>query len=95
VAGAKAFPSLHGDTMPLSFQVSGHEKDQLVTSLAALLLNDCGLDMSAENISKVVQDSGNQVPAYYATLFAAYIEKAGGVKKYLTGPSAGAGKTPF
>lgn len=76
-------------TMPLSFQVSGADKDQLVTSLATLLLHDSGLEKSAENIGKVVQESGNEVPAYYPTLFAAYIEKAGGIDKFLAGPSAG------
>jgi len=75
--------------MPFSFQVSGSEKDQLVVSLAALLLNDSGADLSAENIQAVVTASGNNVPAYYPTLYATFIEKAGGVEKFLIGPSAG------
>jgi large subunit ribosomal protein LP1 len=78
--------------MPLSFQISGSEKDQLVVSLAALLLHDCGADLSSENIDSVVQASNNKVPAYFPSLFAGFIDKAGGVEKFLTGPSAGAGR---
>ncbi len=79
--------------MPFSFQVTGSEKDQLVVSLAALLLHDSGADVSADNLQAVVNASGNTVPAYYPTLYASFIEKAGGVNKFLVGPSAGgAGK---
>ena len=35
--------------------------------------------------------TGNQVPAYIATLFASYIEKAGGVEKFFGAPGAGGG----
>eukprot|EP01040_Poterioochromonas_malhamensis_P002012 gene2012-2148_t len=73
----------------VNFQVTGSEKDQLVVSLAALLLHDSGVDISSDNLSAVVNSSGNSVPAYYPTLFATYIEKAGGVDKFLVGPSAG------
>jgi large subunit ribosomal protein LP1 len=78
--------------MALSFQVSGADKDQLVTSLAAILLSDSGAEITADSINAVLSASGNSVPAYYPTLFATYIEKAGGVEKFFTGPSAGAGK---
>ena len=33
--------------MPLSFQVTGAEKNQLVVSLAAILLSDSGIEVSA------------------------------------------------
>jgi len=33
--------------MPLSFQVTGAEKNQLVVSLAAILLSDSGLEVTA------------------------------------------------
>ncbi|RYG67183.1 hypothetical protein EON64_08020 [archaeon] len=75
--------------MPLSFQVTGPEKDQLVVSLAALLLSDVGAEISADSLSSVLSASNNTVPAYYPTLFAGFIEKAGGVDKFLAGPSAG------
>ena len=82
--------------MPLSFEVTGADKDQLVVSLAALLLNDAKVEVSAENINTVVSSSGNTVPAYYPTLFSTYIEKAGGVEKFFSAPSAGgAGMTVY
>ncbi len=35
--------------------------------------------------------SGNDIPSYFATLYAAHIEKAGGVTKFFSGPSASGG----
>ena len=75
----------------LSFQVEGGDKNQLVVSLAALLLTDCGADITAESLNTVITSSGNKVPSYYTTLFASFIEKAGGVEKFMAGPSAGGG----
>jgi hypothetical protein len=75
--------------MVLSFQVQGQQKDQLVVSLAAILLSDSGLDISAENLNSVAEASGNTIPSYYGKLFAGYIEKAGGVESFFSGPSAG------
>lgn len=74
----------------MSIRVQGAEKDQLVASLAAIVCHDAGVEVSADNISSVVNASGNTIPAYYAPLFATYIEKAGGVSKFFgSGPSAG------
>ena len=81
--------------MTLSYQVTGADKDQLVTSLAAIILSDCGADISADAINSVLSASGNTVPAYYPTLYASYIEKAGGLEKFFAGPSAGAGESYF
>lgn len=44
--------------MPLSFQVEGADKDQLVTALAAILLQDCGAEITSESIESVVTASG-------------------------------------
>jgi large subunit ribosomal protein LP1 len=63
---------------------------QLAVSLAALLLADSKVDISAENINAVLEASGNKAPAYYAPLYASMIEKAGGVEKFLAAPGAGA-----
>ena len=60
-----------------------------MASLAALILADSKLDITVENLTAVMEASGNKVPAYYAPLFASMIEKAGGVEKFLAGPSAG------
>jgi hypothetical protein len=75
----------------MALSVTGADKDQLVASLAALLVADAGADITADNINAVVAASGNSLPGYYATLFASFIEKAGGVDKFLAGPSAGGG----
>lgn len=78
--------------MPYSLKVEGSEKSQLVVSLAALLLHDSGVEISADNLAAVVKSSNNEIPAYYAGLYATMIGKAGGVDKFLVGPSAGGGK---
>jgi hypothetical protein len=36
--------------MPLSLKLEGSAKNQLVVSLSALLLNDCGAEITADNI---------------------------------------------
>jgi hypothetical protein len=35
---------------------------------------------------------GNNVPAYFPALYSTFVEKAGGVDQFFSGPSAGAGK---
>jgi large subunit ribosomal protein LP1 len=67
---------------------AGADKDQFVTSLAALVCADSSVDVTAENIAAVISASGNNVAGYWSTLFATYIDKAGGVKKFF--PTAGA-----
>lgn len=78
--------------MPYSFKVEGAEKNDLVLSLAALLLSDCSVEITEENLTSVVSSSNNSVPAYMTTLYANLIAKAGGVSKFQPGPSAGGGK---
>jgi hypothetical protein len=71
----------------LSF--TGADKDQLVTSLAAIVCGSSGQEVSAENINKVITSSGNSVAAYWAPLFATACEKADGIDKMY--PTAGGG----
>jgi len=73
----------------MTLTCTGNDKNQLVTGLAALLLSDCSAEITAENLSSVINASGNTVPAYYPTLYAAFIEKSHGVEKFMNGPSAG------
>jgi hypothetical protein len=47
VAADKTTTQLNYIQMPLSFQVTGAEKNQLVVSLAAILLSDSGIEVSA------------------------------------------------
>ena len=77
--------------MPLSLEVSGGDKEALVTSLAAILLADVSAEVTAENISSVVSASGNKVAAYYPDIFVNVIEKAGGVDKFFQKPGGGGG----
>lgn len=41
-----------------------------------------GSVLTAENISAVVKATGNEVPAYYPTLFASMLEKSGGCAQF-------------
>ena len=75
--------------MPLSFESSGPDKDQLVVSLASILLSDSGLEITPENLQSVVSSTGNSVPSYYISLFSTFIEKAGGVENFFAAPGAG------
>lgn len=77
--------------MTLSFQVEGADKDQLVISLAALILADCGSEITSESLDAIVSSSGNKIPTYYSALFASFIGKAGGCDKFMAGPSSGGG----
>ena len=52
---------------------------------------DAGGDITADSINAVVTASGNKIPGYYADLYATYIEKAGGVEKFMEKPSGGGG----
>ena len=44
-----------------------------------------------DNLQTVATSTGNNVPAYLTTIFATYIEKAGGVEKFFGAPGAGGG----
>ena len=73
----------------MSLNVTGAEKDSLVTGLAALI---CGDECTADSLNAVITASGNSVPAYYTTLYSSYVEQAGGLEKiYGKGPTAGGG----
>ncbi|CAM9561799.1 unnamed protein product [Ascophyllum nodosum] len=52
------------------------QKNDMVISLAALLLEDGGSSLTAENLTDVVKATGNEVPSYYPTLFASFLEKS-------------------
>lgn len=121
--------------------LSAAQKSELVVSLAALLLEDAEVELSAENLDTVVkvtascsckpfdtshrvsmywlcdtsdvqalgcadlpikahdvhckqsqtQASGNTIESYWTSLFATYLEKAGGCEKFMLAPGAGGG----
>ena len=74
-----------------AFNSTGASKDQLVTSLAALLLTENKAEITAESIEAVLSSSGNKVPSYYPTLFASFVNKAGGCDKFCMAPGGGGG----
>jgi len=66
-------------------------KTQMVTALSAMLLADAGVDISAENMSATISAAGCSVPDNTVAMYASFVEKAGGVSKFMAGPSAGGG----
>jgi large subunit ribosomal protein LP1 len=78
----------------MSLPTSGPAQAQMVTGLAALVCHDGAQEVSAENLTAIIKASGNEVPSYYPTLYASYIEKAGGVQEFFTKPSAGGAAAP-
>ena len=70
---------------------SGAAKNNMVMGLAALVCHGSGIDASADNMNSVISASGNEVPAFWAPLYAQYIEKAGGADKFFTKLGGGGG----
>merc|ERR1712097_107418 len=50
--------------------LSQAEHDELCVSYAALMLHDDGIEITAEKLTKVIKDSGNEVEPYWPMLFA-------------------------
>jgi len=74
--------------MPLT--ISGSEKDELLVTYAALILHDDKLDISAENISKLVAAAGTTVEPYWPKLFSTLLQGKN-VGDLLTAAPAGGG----
>jgi large subunit ribosomal protein LP1 len=62
-----------------------------ITALSALLLADAGVEVSADNMTAVINASGNSVDSSTVEMYAAFVEKAGGVDKFTAGPGGGGG----
>jgi hypothetical protein len=45
----------------------------------------------SDNLQTVFSSTGHEIPASLSTLFATFIEKAGGVEKFFGAPGAGGG----
>ena len=50
------------------------EKAELMTTFACMVLSDSKVEMSAENIQKLTDAAGGEVPAHYAKLFAGILD---------------------
>jgi len=51
-------------------QLSEEQKDELVCTYAALILHDDGAEITADNMTKLIKASGNNVEAYWPMLYA-------------------------
>ena len=80
--------------------VSKAEHDELCCSYAALILQDEGVDVTSDNISKLITTSGNEVESYWPSLFARAVgglnlkdllSNIGSGGAAAAGPAAGAG----
>ena len=65
-------------------------KNQIACNLAALILHDDKSDVTSENISRILKNSGLDVPAYWAILMAKALEGKS-VADFLTVSGGGAG----
>ena len=50
-------------------QMNEIEKSQTAVNLAILVLHDCKLEISAENINKVLAAAGVKVESYWADIY--------------------------
>jgi large subunit ribosomal protein LP1 len=55
-------------------EMSEIQKNQLATNLAALILHDSGKEVTCENLSKVLNNSGLKVPGYWSNLMSKALE---------------------
>ena len=62
--------------MPLTLEgMSKEAHDEACVTYAALILNDAGIDITGDKLAEVVKASGNEVEAYWPTLFAGILDK--------------------
>ena len=73
--------------------LSKAEHDELCCVYAGLLLHDDKIDITADNIKKIIKASGNEVDDYYPEFFAKYLKKnEANLKSMLTVSAAPAGE---
>ena len=66
--------------------------DELVTCLAALILNDGEVEVTSDNINTLLSASNNEVEPYWPILFSGFLSGEIGetlIKASIGGPSAG------
>jgi|EP00979_Chaetoceros_neogracilis_P019007 ribosomal protein L12E/L44/L45/RPP1/RPP2 len=72
-------------------EITASQKQELVASLATLVVGDAADECTAEAITAVVVASGNSIDASMAALFASVVGLAGGVEKFCAAPGSGGG----
>merc|ERR1712178_22807 len=77
-------------------KLSKTEKDELCVSYAALMLHDDGVEITAEKLTKVIKESGNEVEPYWPMLFAKALKthKIGDLLSNLGSAGGGGGAGP-
>ena len=86
--------------MPLT--VTDAERDELLVTYAALILNDDSAPITAEHINKLIKAAGGSVEPYWPTLFANLLEGrdvnelllSAGAGGPSSGPAGGAADAP-
>ncbi|CAM9348322.1 unnamed protein product, partial [Sphacelaria rigidula] len=71
--------------------ISKAKHDELCTSYAALALYDGDAEITSDQLSTLITATGNEVEAYWPTLFSSFIAKAGIEELILSASSGGGG----
>lgn len=78
--------------MTTSFsELEGPAKTEMIVSMAALVLEECGQDFSVEKFESVLSASGNEVPSYWLKVFSVALTKKGSLDSFLGQPGGGGG----
>ena len=59
---------------PKLSDLSGHKKEEMLASLACLILADGEKDITIENVNSLLEKSGNPKGAYFATAFVSLLK---------------------
>ena len=71
--------------------LEGAKKEEMLSSLAALVVGDAGGEITAESLTAVIEASGNTASPVFTALFAKVIAAAGGTDKFCASPGGGGG----
>ena len=71
--------------------LSASQKEDLVASLAAIVVGSTDGEMSAVALSAVAKEAGCDLSGAMASLFASVVDKSGGLEKFTLAPGGGGG----
>jgi len=88
----EAAPVVEEVKVPAFTEVAGTDKDELITSLAAIVCHDAAVEANADNLNAAITASGCSVEAYWPTLFGGILTKAGvDMDAFFPQPGSGGG----
>merc|ERR1712129_582879 len=67
------------------------QKQELVASLASLIVGSNETELSSESLIAVAKASGNELSPAWAAMFANLLQKSGGIDKFCPAPGSGGG----